>query len=490
MTHGTASSSQQQPPLRDASATKQRNTTGSAQTGDKCSSNALPSSLATPTAASAARSVNAPQPPTTPFGSSEPRLPSHMKERGSQGPSVDEEVDASDQPPQQNALFILEHPGGTLPGSPSVERADLAAHKAYGTPAHNSSSTARSQNSALLSFCERGNVWSYRNPSPVSVRSLAAWEGTSLWRERVPLSTESVTAALSQYQIEAEGAEHHEEAAPFFSGFGCSIDLFNESLSAAVECDHVPYNPHSPSDEDLLLFYGVHQGEVLGFDHASTLALRDVAIRYQHQHRAFVWEHLSDLIQSAVQIDASSFSVVPTVNPETTEHCFSLNLLQLSAMAHAVVAVQQILEALHAFLGRDPATSFSIDPRYRFLYMLEACPSRTELRFVFSSLQMRLGRLDQHIHTYLKGIRETLIGTSETLSESLASVESTISDVRREFGTQPPQKELYRLIAHPDYGRRVALIDPLAHQGYLRVLGKTLRERYYKPRDHSAIPTI
>ncbi|KAJ7839300.1 hypothetical protein B0H13DRAFT_2366902 [Mycena leptocephala] len=46
------------------------------------------SKLSTPTAASSARSIHAPSPTAIPFGTSAPRLPSHMKHQGTRAPQL------------------------------------------------------------------------------------------------------------------------------------------------------------------------------------------------------------------------------------------------------------------------------------------------------------------------------------------------------------------------------------------------------------------
>ncbi|KAJ7464559.1 hypothetical protein FB451DRAFT_1042144, partial [Mycena latifolia] len=230
---------------------------------------------------------------------------------------------------------------------------------------------------------------------------------------------------------------------------GRSIDVYQESLESAVERYHVPYDAASATQEDPLLYFGAVSGELPGVDLELTLVLRDAVIRYFHPHRNFLWERLSDLIQNIAQQDAGGVLIVPIADPRTKERLWGLTLQWLSKMAHAVVAVDQILDALGAFLGRKPSTRFVMDPGFKFTYMLERCISKAEIRFAFTTLQLRLERADVHIRSQLKSIRKTLTG--ELSSDHVSSIDSTISEVRELFGRDSPSKELYRLLSRPDY---------------------------------------
>jgi hypothetical protein len=242
-------------------------------------------------------------------------------------------------------------------------------------------------------------------------------------RESIQMvENDSVTAALAL----RGSASTAESGVPerFFTQFGCSIDLFKEPIFAAVQRYHGTYDPHSSSQEDPLLPYGAIHGEIPDSDPASSLALRDAVMRYQYPSLNFEWSRLSELIERVMQMDATTVTIVPTADPQTQERFYSLNLGCLAAVGHAVVAVQQILEALTVFLRRDQSTSFSLDPGFGFTYMLELCPSQKELRFALSTLQLRLYRADVHIRSYLLSIRETL--TNEQYSERVSSVNSTV----------------------------------------------------------------
>jgi hypothetical protein len=109
-------------------------------------------------------------------------------------------------------------------------------------------------------------------------------------------------------------------------------------------------------------------------------------------------------------------------------------------MAHVLVAVQQILEALTIFLGREPSTSFTLDPDYGLLSMLERSAYEVELQFILSCLQWQLFNRNKHILTHFQRICHTL--TSEDWSDVVSSADSTLPEICREFGTLHPTQEM------------------------------------------------
>ncbi|KAK7043389.1 hypothetical protein R3P38DRAFT_2510740, partial [Favolaschia claudopus] len=419
------------------------------------------SKASTPTAASAARSIHAPQPKPVPFGTNEQRLPSHMMQTGQRAPL-------------QRALGVA---SGSRPGS------------AYVSATSNLGDLAPSPKTDVEGLPSAGPSPTLR--STVSEESDLGPSSLSPTAPEVEPSGESITAALDDRR--ARFVEQDEPSPePFFQGMGRVINLYKEPLFAAVARYHGAYDPASSSQEDPLLEFGAISGELENYSSAASAALRDALMRYDRTHVNLDWDGLPDLLSKAMLIDTENATLIPGVDAETNRHYFCLNLKNLTHLAHAVVAVQQILEALTLFLDRDPNTSFVLDPGYSFLYMTEHCEVQVELRYAVSVLQMRLDRANHHILLYFQSIRETLV--DESLDERISSVDSTISEVRKEFGSQHPTKELYRLLLRKEYADRAALINREALEEIRVKLGEEPRPRYYKPRTrHSnptAIPTV
>ncbi|KAJ7129954.1 hypothetical protein C8R46DRAFT_1048964 [Mycena filopes] len=418
----------------------------------------------TPTAASSSRGTG--KKAAHPSGSGAPRLPSHMMESSRRAPlqaaTVVETADEGDPRPQASATYVSER--RSPPSGPSA--------------ASDAANGGGASNSGDVSF-----TTSYSELTPGS--SAASQPGSP---SPLDLNNESVTASLQQRNAFSPEAER------FFQGAGRSLQLFKETLSESVDRYHNPYDPKSNTDEDPLLYYGAVGGDLPGYDSAASLLLREVVMRYQYPHKSFDWGRMSDLIDVVASKDASSVVIMPTANIQPTTNNsagsrgFALNLADLSLVAQAVVGVQQILSALNAFLLKNPARSFDVDPSFALLYLLEFSDNPIELRFALTSLQLRLQRADVHIRSYLSSIRVTTAG--DGFSSHLSSTDSTLSDVRDEYGGSHPRKELYRLVARPDYGRRAAIISSYAREQMVQTLGEPPRENYYRSRVHETIPTL
>ncbi|KAJ6483743.1 hypothetical protein C8R47DRAFT_1131852 [Mycena vitilis] len=262
-------------------------------------------------------------------------------------------------------------------------------------------------------------------------------------RELPPhLDNESVTS----------GDEGGEEYPKFFAGSGKVLGLFKEPLYASVDRFHGAYDPEDNTIDDPLIYYGAEDGVLPGMTEEVSMDFRDALIRYQFPHRQFLWSSLEEAIADIYKVDPASLILVPTVDKATKEHVYCLSLRTLETIAHATVAVQQILDALSDFLERPKRSRFHIDTDFTLLRMLERCSDKMELTFAFSSLQLRLKRANDHIRSCLSSIRENLTGNP--FSDRVSSVDSTISEVREAYGTGTPAQQLYRLIARKDYGRR------------------------------------
>jgi hypothetical protein len=113
---------------------------------------------------------------------------------------------------------------------------------------------------------------------------------------------------------------------------------------------------------------------------------------------------LGKLIQEVVQLDAETVPCFGFTDPTLLKQFFCLGLEPLSRTTHAVVVVQKILEALTILLGKDPRTSFSLDPNLGLLCLLEHSALEVELRFTLSCLQWCLFNRNKHILTYFQRI--------------------------------------------------------------------------------------
>ncbi|KAF7334343.1 hypothetical protein MSAN_02379200 [Mycena sanguinolenta] len=413
--------------------------------------------IASPTAASAARHVHAPEPKAAPFGSSAPSLPSHMPFQARRGPATQPDKVTTQTPPSAYEAAALEE------GAAGRSEPPITIHRVSPPypPSVGSTKDPTEESDMEYTSEERGD------------RGKGREEGMG--------GNESITVALA-HRRQAAFVDEEER---FFSGRGRFIDLYKEPLIVSVARYHAPYNPEADDEEDPLLEFGAMGGVLPGMDAATSDLLRDAVIRYTRPHLQFEWTNLPELVREVLDIDAAT---VPIVVSDTSVRYYYLHLQSLNRVAHAVVALQQILESLTAFLGKNPTTSFRLDPKFAFLYMLEDSAEEMELRFALTTLQLRMQGANRHVLQYLRGIRDTLTG--ENSDDRLSSADSTISEVRREFGTQAPGRELAKLLLRKEYSLRAALIDEATRNRLVRNSGEEQRSTYYKPKPIHPIPTM
>ncbi|KAK7059540.1 hypothetical protein R3P38DRAFT_2758961 [Favolaschia claudopus] len=432
------------------------------------------SQVNSPTTASAARSVLAPQPRPPAFGSSEPRLPSHMRKAGQRGPApVNLNVDSESPTSFENI---------STPADDEAANPPLGAEAA---PPHRPSHlhllsavvrTANSDGGGSRSVHSRSSV-DHSNRS--STRSSAA---ASYTPQRPPLSkgtgpNESITVALARKTSRSILVSSKDQASLSTSTMNRYTRRSNVTTEAGT----------SDGTEDPLAVFGAEGGELPGIDSGRTLALRDAVIRYAKKHRFFEGV-LPDTIASVLKIDAAAVGLRSMEEPDTSKKIYSLGLDELGQTAHAALAVQQILEALTIFLDKDPKSSFLLDPGFGFLKLAERSEQAAEVRFALSTLQRRLFGANTHIMQYFNGIRETITGDA---SSEKFSIDSTITEVRQEFGTQHPSKELRRLMLRPEYYTDAGRIDTEARTTMLLELQEVPRKNYYHARGvRGAIPTM
>ncbi|KAJ7353602.1 hypothetical protein DFH08DRAFT_956654 [Mycena albidolilacea] len=285
-------------------------------------------SLLTPTAASTARGIAAPVPKGAPFGSVTPQMPLHMAKGGRRGP-----------PPHLDSKTGV----GGIPS----ERASPQAVPDYGdsplTKKHAALPTMSAPSSPVPS--PRAPPPPMLSTEPSEESDLGPFSMENATEAGGVEDNESITAALRSKPL---------EEVRLFNGLARSLEVFQEPLSVLVARYHEAYFPQDPTQEDVLAEFGVVGGELPNRDPAQTAALRDTLIRYDKPHHLFEWEYLGSLIEEVVQLNAKYLPCFPFTDPAFSKQLFCLGLEPLSRIAYAVVAVQQIREALTIFLGKDP----------------------------------------------------------------------------------------------------------------------------------------
>ncbi|KAJ7458100.1 hypothetical protein FB451DRAFT_1046838, partial [Mycena latifolia] len=240
---------------------------------------------------------------------------------------------------------------------------------------------------------------------------------------------------------------------PLFKGPAAVFELYNEPLHSSVERYHELYDPESVLQYDPLVRFGALDGRLPNRSSEESIALRDVLIRYTSPHLELIWETLSDGIAGLLTLHHPSMFLRSLEREKGQPQLLCISPDILVVFGHICLAVQQVLNGLAQFLNKSDCQRFVLDPRHRFLLLMEGHDSRSEIAFAFLTLQTRLHNADIHIKNYLNSIQQ--IFTNTISDEQISSVDSTVSDVRSEFHRGATLPELYKLLAHPDYAAAV-----------------------------------
>ncbi|KAK7025669.1 hypothetical protein R3P38DRAFT_3193174 [Favolaschia claudopus] len=215
------------------------------------------SQVNSPTTASAARSVLAPQPRPPAFGSSEPRLPSHMRNAGQRGPApVNLNVDSS-----PTSFEHISAPADDMASIPSP--AGKIAPSSRPSHIHLLSAVVRTANSDGSGKRSGQSNSSSRNSIDRSNRSSTS-AAASYTPQRPPSAkdagpNESITVALARKSPTTQKSE--QEYPRLLQGPGVSIDVYEEPICASGQRYHGAWDPNDGTEDPLAVF-GAEGGEL------------------------------------------------------------------------------------------------------------------------------------------------------------------------------------------------------------------------------------
>ncbi|KAJ7430924.1 hypothetical protein FB451DRAFT_1198540 [Mycena latifolia] len=369
------------------------------------------------------------------------------------------------------------------PSTPSPEGApppSLIGSDQQGSPSARSSS-ARSAS----------RIVSPTRASPSPTPSLTSLFNAPLSAARSISQRSAVSVRWDQSISNASGTSRiMKDYPPLFKGPAAVFELYDEPLHSSVERYHELYDPESVLQYDPLVRFGALDGRLPNRSSEESIALRDVLIRYTSPHLELIWETLSDGIAGLLTLHHPSAFLRSLEREKGQPQLFCISPDILVVFGHICLAVQQVLDGLAQFLNKSDRQRFVLDPRHRFLLLMEGHDSRSEIAFAFLTLQTRLRNADIHIKNYLNSIQQ--IFTNTISDERISSVDSTVSDVRSEFHRGATLPELYKLLARPDYAAAVKEIAPERIEVGLRKLEMEgqLPEQFYKKRGPRPLPTI
>lgn len=256
------------------------------------------------------------------------------------------------------------------------------------------------------------------------------------------------------------------------------VNIRDEPISCSVEKYHPRYDPNE--DKDPLTEFGALNGLMPGRDFAATALLRDAVIRWTTPHRLLVWSDMD-----------SAIDIMRELRPQLTELLafkeqggimYSIGSARLTRFGHLVLAVQQVLDALWTFLGRQRRDSFILDPGFMFLRILERYSSRTRILMDFGILQHRIQVASVHIRRTFNWIKLAYVAGYEG-ADMESTADSTLESIRSDFGRTPVLHEMAKLLSRPDYGAMADTIDANDRQALIAQAkdeGLVLPQKTYK----------
>ncbi|KAF8217569.1 hypothetical protein K438DRAFT_1531477, partial [Mycena galopus ATCC 62051] len=150
-------------------------------------------------------------------------------------------------------------------------------------------------------------------------------------------------------------------------------------------------------DGDPLIAYGAVDSVLPGKTTEETIAFRDVIMRWTQPHINLNWETLEEGINLFKEEKPSRHGLLVFRHPDQVSSTYSLGAFFLERFAHFVLAATQILDRLNEFLGNPPQKRFQLDPKWKFMRIMELDGSRTVILMTFATLQLRLINAGAHI---------------------------------------------------------------------------------------------
>ncbi|KAJ3730732.1 hypothetical protein C8R42DRAFT_637403 [Lentinula raphanica] len=236
----------------------------------------------------------------------------------------------------------------------------------------------------------------------------------------------------------------------------------DEPLSASCLKLHPVFNPLD-SDDDPLKPFGVESGGLIpGHDLESTDMLRDAVIRWTYptitEFPFGMYECLRDFAAKLpeLSITESDFEKVGGRKDPTSQANWALSRPHLNSLTHAALGLNQVLRALEKF--RDPLIKqyFILDPKFRFVQMLEGPKDLDILIAAVEGLKIRGRQAYTRVNDLFRLIKfelGILHTDSESNSEAGGTAFSTVSEVRDQFGQDSGPVELGKLLMRPEYAK-------------------------------------
>jgi hypothetical protein len=132
------------------------------------------------------------------------------------------------------------------------------------------------------------------------------------------------------------------------------------------------------------------------------MIVRDITIHWERPHLELEWEHLVEAVMELGQKHFHPEDMHLWENGES--HHYSLPKNELVTFAHIVLALEQVLQVSHQFLGCSQQGVFQLDHQFQLLWVMAWNESSTEIAVTVAMSQKHATITDKHIKTFLNSL--------------------------------------------------------------------------------------
>ncbi|EDQ99366.1 uncharacterized protein LACBIDRAFT_335110 [Laccaria bicolor S238N-H82] len=224
---------------------------------------------------------------------------------------------------------------------------------------------------------------------------------------------------------------------------------YEETLTQSIVCCHHTWDP--AEDIDPLWEFGAEEGVLQGLTPTQTMPFRDILICWTAPHQNLEWENLEDYTQLLCATTLSRRDI--ELIPENGKSYYTLHYKILMHTYEVTLGITQIISTIDRLLARSARRSFSIDKGFVILKQLAMGEDADHIQLSFYTLQIRCKGAVNHIRQDLNSIRAIFGQFNNALTNR--SYNSTLSDIRSNYGQLPPRLEVARHMLREDYQKEM-----------------------------------
>ncbi|KAG6913907.1 hypothetical protein DXG01_003617 [Tephrocybe rancida] len=227
-----------------------------------------------------------------------------------------------------------------------------------------------------------------------------------------------------------------------------------EPLCASIARYHPPFDPLV--DDDPLLQFGAIDGILPGKTSKESIELQGAVICWTQPHLGLIWATLPEAIEDMTQRPPQENQLQHYFNSagrKEPTHFYTASPQVLYKVGQIILVVTQILDMMNQFVKGKKTHAYKLDPGFRNLRLMGRSEVAGEVIITYIFLGKQLSMALNRIKTYFNAIQRTYTNLLDV--ESVASFDSTNSDIRSNFAIFTPQTELAKLATCPSYAKLV-----------------------------------